>query len=76
MLTGSPLVSLLPSREKVAPKGSDEGAHRSPTQPVAAASSQLTDLSTPHPSLRATFSHKGRREPRGDLTNRPERPHA
>ncbi len=47
MKTVSPLVSLLPSREKVGPKGSDEGAHRRATQPVATASSRLNHLGAP-----------------------------
>jgi hypothetical protein len=48
---------LLPSREKVAAKPTDEGAHR-PVRRL-----QRIRLSTPHPtSLReATFSRKGRR---------------
>ncbi|MDO9335816.1 MAG: tRNA lysidine(34) synthetase TilS [Caulobacter sp.] len=57
-------LSLLPLGERVAPKGSDEGAHRPPGRrrhdPIPNASA------TPHPALRAAVSPRTEKEPRKD----------
>ncbi|WP_348637290.1 tRNA lysidine(34) synthetase TilS [Caulobacter sp. NIBR1757] len=46
-LGSSPLGSLLPSREKVSAKPTDEGVHRRSTQPLTTVSSRLKDLGAP-----------------------------
>jgi hypothetical protein len=53
---------LLPSREKVAPKGSDEGPRRRFGFAFEGTVGKVP--STPHPSLRDTFFRGGRRNGR------------
>jgi tRNA(Ile)-lysidine synthase len=59
----SPLVSLLPSREKVAAKPTDEGAHRPSTQPVPASSARLNQSGAPSSGPSGHLLPRGEKEP-------------
>jgi hypothetical protein len=61
----SPRGFLLPLREKVSAKPTDEGSHRLAGKGEGHPRWQPLLSSTPHPALRATFSRKGRRDTHG-----------